>query len=169
MSEEKEPKAVKQPQRGTSLPKKPLSEYGDLNELRVIRQNALRLSQTDYAEKVQQRIWELFGTGSDSLDEAFLRTLATYESLLFDKHQKNVKAQYIRRMLAKHGTIESLKRAVMSKGKLSSGFITLVQAGHADLTAESLVIKNADKFEPNVVQKAKEKIEQATLTKQSNS
>jgi len=163
MVKNKSPKPIEPIEKKIIIPKKPLSDYTDLGELRRIRVNALNAGAHEYAELVQQRIWELFGTGSDSLDEAFLRTLATYESLLFDKHQKNVKAQYIRRMLAKHGTIESLKRAVMSKGKLSSGFITLIQAGHADLTAESLVIKNADKFEPNVVQRAKEKIEQAKL------
>lgn len=140
------------------IPKKPLAEYSDLEQLRMIHKNALRLGVTDYAVSVELRINEILETEAGMLAPEFERSLAKYEELLFSKHKKRVRATYVRRMFMKHGAIGAITRAVGKKNKTTYGLIELLEAGEDEFTFEQIVIDNPDKFPSETVEIAKRKI-----------
>ena len=140
------------------MPKKHLSEYHDLQQLRMIHKNALRLGIADYAASVEVRINEILETEAGLLAPEFEKSLARYEELLFKKHKKRVQATYVRRMFKRYGAIGAITKTVEKKNRITYGLTQMLEAGEDEFTFEQIVIDNPEKFSSDTVKIAKEKV-----------
>ena len=88
------------------IPKKTLSEYFNIEDLKQIQRNALSKKEIDYAEAVELRIKEIIDAEFGILGDRFFKSLDAHEANLYEKHNKNVRANFIRRMVKNHGIFE---------------------------------------------------------------
>ena len=141
-----------------SIPKKPLSEYFNIEDLKQIQKNAVSKGASEYSEAVERRIKEIMDAEFGILGERFFRTVAIHEENLYQKHNKNVKANLIRRMVKEHGIFETINRLVSNKKNLSQGFSEMVQAGDENDTLEQIVLDHPELFPEETVKSAKIKL-----------
>jgi hypothetical protein len=93
------------------------------------------------------------------LIKAFYETLSAREELLSEKHDgKHIKANYTRRMIKKNGVVYCLTKWAGFGNQTTEGFDDFIAAGLADMTAEALVVKFPDRFPPEVVVQARERL-----------
>jgi hypothetical protein len=107
-------------------PKKPLSEYSNIEDLKQIQKNALSKNEIEYAAAVDIRIKEIIDAEFGILGDRFFKSVNAHEANLYKKHNKNVRANLIRRMVKGHGIFETINRLVSNKKKLSQGFSEMV-------------------------------------------
>jgi len=140
------------------IPKKTLSEYFNIEDLKQIQRNALSKKEIDYAEAVELRIKEIIDAEFGILGDRFFKSLDAHEANLYEKHNKNVRANFIRRMVKNHGIFETINRLVSNKKKLSQGFSEMVDSGDGENTLEKIVLDYPDLFPEETVTAAKEKL-----------
>jgi hypothetical protein len=90
-----------------------------------------------------------------------LKVLYEYEELVLKKRNKgrNVRAIYTWRMFDKHGIIKAVERLMRTK-KRQSGLSGLTEMGLQDLTFEAVVMRHPESFAKDVVQRAKERLQE---------
>lgn len=130
---------------------KPVSAYTDPEALRTLMANAKRLGRIDVWREAFRRLCTLEAADHDDpLQRDFHETLAAYEFLLSEKNGRTTRAGRTRLKLKSKGAVECLRDWVMSK-EVPEEFVLLVGNGLPELTGEQLVMKYADRFEPDVV------------------
>lgn len=129
----------------------------DLGRLRVILENAKRLGDREYVDRVQKRIWELHATGDTELERRFNAFVAAYESFLTEKNERTTRAIRTIRKVQNKGIKQTLIDWALSK-QPTPGFLSLVGQGHWKMTAEFLVVSMAHEFPSEVVDSARKKL-----------
>jgi hypothetical protein len=131
----------------------------DVDGLRQLMVNARRLGRNDVYWKAFGRLCTLQGMSeSDPLYRDFAQTLAAYEELLTDKNGRTTRASRTRQKLARKGVEQSLEDWAMAV-QPTEGFALLMDNDLKHLTGEHLVIKYSDRFSPEAVKRARERIE----------
>ena len=139
----------------------------DLQKLRTVADcrrvmaRAKQQGREDIYMRVFKRQSELVGHENDDpndpLIHRFHETLAAYEQLLSEKNHSNTPATRTRQKLANKGVYQSL--IGWTRGKVeTNGFKLLVEAGLPEYTGEYLVAQYADRFPPDVVELARERL-----------
>ena len=113
-------------------------------------------------QAVFRRLCELAGNEHDDPDDPLVRdfyeTLAAYEQLLTERNGKNTIASRTRQKIKNKGVYQSLIE--WTRGKIeTNGFVLLIDAGLPEYTGEYLVTRYANRFPPDVVQLARERLE----------
>jgi hypothetical protein len=131
-------------------------------ECRTVLDRARARQLDDVYSAVFRRMCQLVGHENDDPDDPLVRdfyeTLAAYEQLLTEKNGRNTPATRTRQKLANKGVHLSLVE--WTRGKIEiNGFTLLVDAGMPEYTGEYLVARYADRFPPDVVQLARERLE----------
>jgi hypothetical protein len=131
-------------------------------ECRIVLDRARARQLDDVYSAVFRRMCQLVGHENDDPDDPLVRdfyeTLAAYEQLLTEKNGRNTPATRTRQKLANKGVHLSLVE--WTRGKIeTNGFTLLVDAGMPEYTGEYLVARYADRFPPDVVQLARERLE----------
>jgi hypothetical protein len=131
-------------------------------ECRIVLDRARTRQLDDVYSAVFRRMCQLVGHENDDPDDPLVRdfyeTLAAYEQLLTEKNGRNTPATRTRQKLANKGVHISLIE--WTRGKIeTNGFTLLVDAGMPEYTGEYLVARYADRFPPDVVQLARERLE----------
>jgi hypothetical protein len=131
---------------------RPISEYTDVNDLRVVMTNAKRLQREDIWREAFSRLCSLQASEQeDPLYRDFYATLAAYEELLAEKNgQKRRPATYVRRKIKNKGIIQCLEDWAISS-KITDGFKLLASRGLIELTGEYLVTKYPNRFSEKAV------------------
>jgi hypothetical protein len=116
----------------------------------------------DLAQKARRRAVELrvisYGSNSE-VELELLKSVYAYEEVLYEKHKKHVRATYTWRMIERDGIIVAAEKAVNRKIE-PAGYTVLVEMGMHDLTFEAVIVRYPDKFNPEVVSRAKSRLKE---------
>jgi hypothetical protein len=135
-----------------------ISMCSDVKQLRICAENAESKGRLDLRDEALKRSWTLEGLNhSDPLHRDFYAMLNAYEHYLYEKHGKNLKAQYTRRALANKGVIGTLNDWALAS-KPTDGFKRLVAANLAEFTGECVIMRHAERFSESIVAAAKKRL-----------
>jgi hypothetical protein len=141
-----------------------ISTCCDVKQLRTCAENAESKARLDLRDEALKRSWALEGLNhSDPLHRDFYAMLNAYEHFLYEKHGRDLKAQYTRRALANKGVIGTLNDWALSP-KPTEGFKRLIEANLAEFTGECVVVRHAERFSEPIVAAAKKRLEQFGVT-----
>jgi len=141
-----------------------ISTCNDAKQFKNFAKNAETKGRPDLRDVAIKRSWTLEGLNySDPLHRDFYAMLNAYEHFLFEKHGRNLKAQYTRRALANKGVIGTLNDWALS-AKPTEGFKRLVEGNLAEFTGECVVVRHSQRFSESVVAAAKRRLEQFGVT-----
>jgi hypothetical protein len=138
------------------------SKLKTVADCRTVLERARKRHLDEVYEAVFRRLCELSGSEHDDpydpLVRDFYETLAAYEQLLTEKNGKNTPATRTRQKIRNKGVYQSLVE--WTRGKIeTNGFTLLIDAGMPEYTGEYLVARYADRFPPDVVQLARDRLE----------
>lgn len=138
---------------------KPISSYTDPKQLQILMKNAKRQGRDDICYEAFRRRCELLGLDyDDPLERDFHSMLAAYEELLSEKNNRRTAASRTRQKLKNKGVVECLEDWARGYTE-TDGFKLLTKAGLTELTGEYLVMKYPERFTPEAVRRAKERLE----------
>lgn len=131
-----------------------------LNDPKLVRQlmkNAGDRGMQDLVLQCQVRIAELAGQQYDEvLEREFWRAVTVAEEIATEKNGKTTRLSRTRQKAARVGVVQCLIDWALDP-KITQGFQILV-ASHPELTGEAIVVRHADRFPPEAVQSAREKL-----------
>lgn len=132
-----------------------------VEECRTVMERAKARGMDDIYTEVFERSCALAGQlhddPSDPMVRDFHEVLAAYEQLLTEKNGKTTKASRTRQKLSRTSVHQCLLDWALAPMP-TEGFKLLVQNKTPQFTAEHLVIKYADRFPPNAVERAKKRL-----------
>ena len=139
--------------------KKPISALTDKKELTSLMANAKRLGHEAVYREAFRRRCEIEGQNvDDPLHARFMEVLAAYEGLLEEKHGRRQPAGRTRQKMAKSGIEQCLIDWAVD-AKESDAFQLLSDRGMLELTGEYVVTQFPERFESNVVEAARARLE----------
>lgn len=138
-----------------------LQKLKTIADCRLVMARAKQQGREDIYLQVFKRECQLVGHENDDPNDPLIRrfheTLAAYEQLLSEKNRSNTPATRTRQKIANKGVHQSLME--WTRGKVeTNGFKLLVEAGLSEFTAEYLVAEYADRFPPDVVELARDRL-----------
>lgn len=130
----------------------------DIEAVRRLLANAVRLKREDVASACRVRIYELSGIDHDDpVERRLWQAVSAYEETLREKHGRTQRASYTRRKIASKGALQTLIDWAMDPA-VTPGFEALVLADAARFTGEYVVVEYADRFPAEAVQAARKKL-----------
>ncbi len=127
-------------------------------ECRTVMERAKRSENDAVYQEVFRRMCAISGHENDDPDDPLVRdfhaTLAAYEQLLTEKNGRNQPAGRTRQKIKNKGIVQSLIDWASSSAE-TPGFRLLVEAGLPEFTGEYVVVRHANRFPPEVVTKAR--------------
>ena len=131
-------------------------------ECRTVMERAKRAANDSVYQDVFRRMCAISGHENDDPDDPLVRdfhaTLAAYEQLLTEKNGRNQPAGRTRQKIKNKGIVQSLSDWATSKAE-TPGFKLLVDAGLYEFTGECVVVRHAERFPPEVVAKARARLD----------
>lgn len=135
-----------------------VSNLNTAAEAENLMENALKKGRRDIYQAAFRRLGEINGKDhNDPVVRQFWVAVAAVEEVLRQKHNKRVKANYTRRKAAEVGEIKCLTDWALKKNE-TEGFLMLVESGLGDQTGEYVVVHNPDRFPPDAVAAAKQRL-----------
>ena len=138
-------------------PKKAVEDETNTLDLRKIIVNAKLQGDIDYENRAKRQLWRLHAIGETELERRFGEVMAAYETFLTEKNQRTTHATRTWQKVKNKGVKQALNDWALSKNA-TSGFISLIEAGLSDVTAEHLILSMPDEFEPKVVEAARKRL-----------
>ena len=139
--------------------KKPIGSFTDKADLTRLMANAKRLGNDQVYNEAFRRRCELEGADiDDPLHARFMEVLAAYEGLLEEKHGRRQPAGRTRQKMAKAGIEQCLIDWSLDT-KESDAFQLLSARGMLELTGEFVVTQFPERFDRQVVEAAKARLE----------
>lgn len=130
----------------------------DIEAVRRLLTNAIRLKREDIANACRIRIYELSGIDyEDPIERRLWQAVTAYEETLREKHGRKQQASYTRRKIKAKGALQTLTDWALDP-KVTPGFEALVAANAAKFTGEYVVVEYADRFSSEAVQAAQSKL-----------
>ncbi len=134
-----------------------IAKLDDPEALRSLMVNARRLEREDIYWLAFRQLCSLEGMHfEDAMERDFYDVLNAYEELLTEKNGRTTRASRTRQKLKKKGVQQCLVDWAM--GPPTDEFTLLREKGMAELTAEYLVVKYEDRFPPEAVEAARERL-----------
>ena len=134
------------------------NEMNDVEAVRRLLANAVRLKREDIANACRIRIYELSSHDyEDPIERRLWQAVTAYEETLREKHGRKQQASYTRRKIAAKGALQTLTDWALDP-KVTPGFEALVAANAAEFTGEYVVVEYAEKFPVEAVRAAKKKL-----------
>ncbi len=116
----------------------------------------------DLAREARRRAVELRAIAHGSknkIEIEILKALYAYEEVLSEKNKRKTRAARTWQMIKRHGIIGAAERAV-DREIDAPGFKLLAEMGMHDLTFEAVIARYPETFSPEVVARAKARLEQ---------
>jgi hypothetical protein len=133
----------------------------DSAAMRSLIVNAERLGADRVRDAAFRKMVALDAKGEPgALTNDFWQAIHTLEGALSNERGKATRLSRTRQKLARAGTARTVADLALAK-QPSEGFAMLVDRGYWDLTAEAVVLKHPDDFEPAVVDAARTRLEAA--------
>lgn len=131
-----------------------LSNEWDRDKLRNWMTNAKRLGRDDVYRAALRQLCRVEGRDiGDPLESEFAIVMRALEEALTAEAGKTKRLSRTRQKLDRVGVRKTLADLAL-KPKPSLGFIKLLEFGMADMSAEALILKHRDEFEPHVLEAA---------------
>lgn len=128
-------------------------------ECRVFARNATERGRKDLAQEAVRREIELraatHGTTCDAEREAIQ---GIYEEALSLRNGRRTRAGRTWPMFKKHGILGTIE-LVVRREEDSAGYRLLVQMGLPDLAFESIVVRHPERFAPETVESARQRLD----------
>ncbi|MEH2709851.1 hypothetical protein ABIF21_004160 [Bradyrhizobium elkanii] len=135
-----------------------ISDEWDKQKLRNFMENARRHSRSDIYEAAFRQLCRVEGRNiDDPLEAEFATVMRALEEALTEEAGKTRRLSRTRQKLGRAGVRKTLADLAM-KPTPSLGFLKLVEFGMGDMSAESLVLKYRDQFEPITVEAAEKRL-----------
>ncbi|GIK82894.1 MAG: hypothetical protein BroJett024_39990 [Alphaproteobacteria bacterium] len=135
-----------------------LSEEWDRQKLRNWMANARRLGRDDVYQAAFRQLCRIEGRDiDDPLAADFAAVMRALEEALSEQNGRTTRLSRTRQKLARAGVRKTLADLAL-KPKPSEGFLKLMEFGMADMSAESLILKYRQEFEPEVVAAAERRL-----------
>lgn len=118
--------------------------------------NAVRADRQDLADQARRRAVELRAAAYGAKTEAereCLQAIYAYESVLFAKHGKRVRASRTWQTIETHGLIEAVDR-IVSRAIETVGFHALQDLGLGHFAFEHVVLRHPELFSPKAIEMA---------------
>lgn len=90
----------------------------------------------------------------------FWQTIHAFEHILSEERTKTTRLARTRQKVKRVGEVQTLKDWALSK-KSTDGFTQLLKLGMPELTGEAIVLRHADKFDEEVVDAARRRLQEA--------
>src|SRR5258708_83512 len=133
-----------------------LSNEWDKKNLKNLMANAKRLGREDVYQVAFRQLCRVEGRNiNDPLESAFAVVMRALEEALSQEAGKTKRLSRTRQKLGRAGVRKTLADLAL-KPKPSLGFMKLLEFKMADMSAEALILKFHDQFEPHVVDAASE-------------
>ncbi len=116
----------------------------------------------DLVQKARRRAVELRAISYGNKNEVeleLLKALYAYEEVLSEKNKRKTRAARTWQMIKRHGIIGAAERAVDRKIE-PAGYKLLAEMGMHDLTFEAVIVRYPDKFNQEVVSRAKSRLKE---------
>jgi hypothetical protein len=138
-----------------------VAKLKSLAECRTVMQRARERNMPQVYEAVFRRMCQLVGSANDDpkdpLVRDFYETLAAYEQRLTENNGQTTWASRTRQKIANKGVYQSLIEWTRGKAE-TDGFKLLVEANLPEYTGEYLVVRYAERFPPDVVALAQQRL-----------
>jgi hypothetical protein len=135
-----------------------LSNEWDRDKLRNWMKNAKRLGRDDVYRTALRQLCKIEGRDiDDPLDAEFAIVMRALEEALTEEAGKTKRLNRTRQKLDRVGVRKTLSDLAL-KTQPSLGFVKLVEFNMADMSAEALILKYRDQFEPHVVEAARKRL-----------
>lgn len=135
-----------------------LSEEWDQQKLRNWMANARRQGRDDVYQAAFRQLCRIEGRDiDDPLAADFAAVMRALEEALSEQNGRTTRLSRTRQKLARAGVRKTLADLAL-KPKPSEGFLKLMEFGMADMSAESLILKYRQEFEPEVVAAAERRL-----------
>jgi len=102
---------------------------------------------------------ELLHTIKTDVELELFKAVYAYEEALSEKNKRKTRASRTWQMIDRRGIIEAAERAV-DRDIETAGYRVLVAMGLHDFTFEAVIVRYQDIFKPEVVARAKERLEE---------
>jgi|SRR6266404_2780629 len=136
-----------------------LANEWDRDKLRNWMKNAKRLGRGDVYQIALRQLCKVEGRNiDDPLESEFVAVMRALEEALTEEAGKTKRLNRTRQKLDRVGVRRTLADLAL-KPTPSLGFIKLVEFNMADMSAEALILKYQDEFEPHVVEAARKRLE----------
>jgi hypothetical protein len=137
-----------------------LTNEWDRDKLRNWMKNAKRLGRGDVYEIALRQLCKVEGRNiDDPLESEFATVMRALEEALTEEAGRTKRLNRTRQKLGRVGVRQTLADLAL-KPTPSLGFIKLVEFNMADMSAEALILKYHDQFEPHVVDAATKRLNQ---------
>lgn len=135
-----------------------VSNEWDPERLRTWMTNAKRHNRDDVYQEAFRQLCRVEGRNmSDPLEAEFAAVMKALEEALTQEAGKTKRLSRTRQKLDRVGVRQTLADLAV-KPQPSVGFLKLVEFGMGDMTAEALVLRYSDQFEPEVVQASRRRL-----------
>jgi hypothetical protein len=135
-----------------------LSNEWDREKLRNWMTNAKRLGREDVRQAAFRQLCRVEGRNiDDPLESEFAVVMRALEEALSEEAGKTKRLTRTRQKLNRSGVRQTLADLAL-KPKPSLGFMKLLEFNMADMSAEALILKHRDEFEPEVVEAAAKRL-----------
>ncbi len=135
----------------------------DPDQLRQFMENAKRMEADEVYEAAFRRLTEILPHESPGpIDRDFWRSIHALEQRLREERGKTVRLTRTRQKLGRVGAMQTLSDLALSATP-SDGFEMLIERGMADLTAEAVILRHQEHFEPDVIEAARLRLDGTDL------
>jgi hypothetical protein len=135
-----------------------LSNEWDREKLRNWMVNAKRLSREDVYRAALRQLCRVEGRNiDDPLESEFAMVMRALEEALTQEAGKTKRLNRTRQKLDRVGVRQTLADLAL-KPKPSLGFVKLIEFEMGDMSAEALILKYHNEFEPRVVEAAEKRL-----------
>ncbi len=140
------------------------STLSDPQQLRNLADNARARGHEALAFACLVRIAELAGQSYDpGIEREFWEEITVAEELRTAETGRTARLSRTRQKVKRVGVLITV-RDLAKAAKTTEGFRTLIDGKRPDLTAEAIVIRQPDHFDPSVIEAARTKLRQAGVT-----
>ena len=131
-----------------------------LKQCENFARNATEQGRPDLASEARQRALEIRADGHDAktaVEKEALQAVYAYEDLLTRKNGRNTRASRTWQMIARHGIIEAMERAV-KRDVVTQGYKMLAEMGLERFAFEAVILRHPEVFSREAVETSKSRM-----------
>jgi hypothetical protein len=140
-----------------------IAQCDDVGKLKTLIKNARARNATNVADAAFRKLISLVPSElPGTAEHDFWQTIHAFEHILTEERGRTTRLARTRQKVARVGAMQTLIDWALSD-KETEGFKMLLERNMAELTGEAIVLRHSDRFEPNVVSAARNRLTNAQV------